>query len=183
MISRFQAGMKKRSICSGVAWLSSVGRNIPRWRSKGSGLSGCTHLGHAAQEGWRGRGGKWRRKAGGDMGTKKKAKQGDGKLNTHVSTDGWGERGAYRACYQWKRRIWRRGGRGQNDKRSCKRVARAWQRQTACEHIMQIETVDLITRSPKLSLKLYSIKFQRSLFLKVPLSLVKLCQTLQWVWV
>lgn len=71
MISRFQAGMKKRSICSGVAWLSSVGRNIPRWRSKGSGLSGCTHLGHAAQEGWRGRGGKWRRKAGGDMGTKK----------------------------------------------------------------------------------------------------------------
>lgn len=49
MISRFQAGMKKRSICSGVAWLSSVGRNIPKWRSKGSGLSRCTHLGQAAQ--------------------------------------------------------------------------------------------------------------------------------------
>ena len=49
MISRFQAGMKKRSICSGVAWLSSVGRNIPKWRSKGSGLLGCTQLGHAGR--------------------------------------------------------------------------------------------------------------------------------------
>lgn len=60
MISRFQAGMKKRSICSGVAWLSSVGRNIPRWRSKGSGLSGCTHLGHATQ-------GQTEKKVGGDV--------------------------------------------------------------------------------------------------------------------
>lgn len=48
MISRFQAGVKKRSICSGVAWFISVGRNIPKWRSKGSGLSGCTQLDHAA---------------------------------------------------------------------------------------------------------------------------------------
>lgn len=29
--------------------MSSVGRNIPRWRSKGAGLSGCTQLGHAGQ--------------------------------------------------------------------------------------------------------------------------------------
>lgn len=29
--------------------MSSVGRNIPKWRSKGSGLSRCTHLGQAAQ--------------------------------------------------------------------------------------------------------------------------------------
>lgn len=65
MISRFQAGMKKRSICSGVAWLSIVGRNIPKWRSKGSGLSRCTHLDQAARESsvddgdgnaWKGRG-------------------------------------------------------------------------------------------------------------------------------
>lgn len=44
MISRFQAGMKKRSCCSGVAWVRRVGRNMPRWRSRGSGRPRWTKL-------------------------------------------------------------------------------------------------------------------------------------------